>query len=151
MVAKTPKNLTHGKPGRAKVKYPAFAARLRAAAEKAGLQQKDMVEALGVNKETLRLYFKGERMPDDERMKIIAMLIGRSAAHLRFGEKDTAAQPPREVVTDEDEMTLLASYRRLPTYGKKALRARAAELLENFAPPDRDNPYGKKVRNDGTQ
>ncbi len=134
-----------------RVKYPEFASRLRAAAKAAGLGQADVVTATGWQKETVRLYFKGARMPEDDRLRVLAKLLGRDIAHLRFGEKDGAIRPPAEVISDEDEMTLLASYRRLPPYGKKALRARAAELLENFAPADPGNPFGKKARDKGTQ
>jgi transcriptional regulator with XRE-family HTH domain len=149
MVGKNKREQTAGKTDENRVKYPDFAARLREAAKLAGLSQADVQNATGWQKETVRLYFKGSRMPDDERMRILAKLLGRDLAHLRFGANDKTVQPPAEVIHDDDEMSLLAAYRRLPPFGKKALRARAAELLENFAPPDPGNPFGKKAR--GTQ
>jgi transcriptional regulator with XRE-family HTH domain len=149
MVAQRTKPPTGGTSDPNRVKYPDFAARLAAAVEKAKLTSADIKDALGVDDETVRLWLRGKRMPDDERLRILAKLVGRSPAHLRFGEKDDAVRPPAEVITDEDEMSLVVTYRRLPPYAKKALRARAAELVENFAPPDPGNPFGKKARKDG--
>jgi transcriptional regulator with XRE-family HTH domain len=128
----------------------AFAARFVEAMERAAITPAVIVKEVGVDYETVRLWRKGERVPNDERMKVLAKLLGRSASHLRYGEDDSATPPPDLVVKDDDERMLLETYRHLPEWGKRSLRARAAELLENFAPASPENPYGKK-KTPGTQ
>jgi len=124
--------------------YLDFGKRLTEALERAAISQRTAAKILRVSDEAIRLYCKGKRMPDDEKLAILAKLVGRPIAELRYGELATLSSLPKPVtVADEDELALLECYRKLPEWGKKALRARGNELLENFTPPSPANPYGK--------
>lgn len=133
--------------------HPDFAERLNAAIEAAAIPAKVIVDTLDVDRETVRLWRRGWRMPSKDKMDILAKLLGRSAAHLRYGEEGGQSSMPGVLtVTDEDERLLLETYRQLPPWGKTSVRARAAELLENFAPKGPGNPFSKaKEPGGGTQ
>jgi transcriptional regulator with XRE-family HTH domain len=125
--------------------WPEFAARLEDAMRRASIDAKTIEEALGVNDETVRLWRRGERMPRKPKLDVLAKLLGESAAHLMHGEAGNtpSTMPGALTITDDDERLLLETYRQLPPWAKKSVRARANELLENFTPPGPANPYGK--------
>lgn len=129
-----------------KAPYAEFAVRLLAAMARAGVKPIDVVTELKVDKETVRLWTRGERMPTDRKLQKLAKMIGVDAGTLRYGSKDkgTAALPQLrgEHVTDEDELALLHAYRGLKKeWARTALRRRAVELLEEFGEPGTENPF----------
>ena len=70
-----------------------------------------------------------------EGLERLAQLLGVSVADL-VAEPGAASCP-------DDERQLVAAYRELPEFARRALRKRATELLEAFAPPSPRNPYGQ--------
>lgn len=104
-------------------------------------------DELGVDPETVRLWRNGSRMPHDRKMRLLARLVGVPEAVLRYGNPPEALPLANGTTTvrDDDERTLLEAYRQLPDWAKRSLRARAGELLENFAPKNSLNPYGKRT------
>ena len=127
--------------------YPDFGKRLRETMLREGVKTRDVAEELGVDPEAVRLWRAGKRMPKPDSMKKLAKMLGISVAALRDG--DVAPEdlmPGALVVTDDDERTLLETYRKLRPWAQTALRRRAAQLLEEFAPKGPENPFGKKSR-----
>jgi transcriptional regulator with XRE-family HTH domain len=133
-------------------RWPEFGARLEASMRAAAIDARTIKNELQVDDETVRLWRRGQRMPRKEKLDVLAKLLGRSAAYLTHGEEGgaAAAMPGAITVTDEDERTLLEMYRQLPEWGRKSVRARCSELLENFTPSGPANPFGK-VKPPGTQ
>lgn len=125
--------------------WPDFGERLEAAMRRAAIDAKTIREALGVDDETVRLWRRGERMPRKHKLDVLAKLLGESAAYLTHGEqgRSVTALPGALTITDDDERMLLETYRLLPPWAKKSVRARANELLENFTAAGPGNPYGK--------
>lgn len=86
-------------------------------------------------------------MPRPQKLQQLAALLGLTPGELQFGEVNerTAASGLLSGVDRlvPDEQSLLNCYRQLPDFGKKALRARATELLEHFGPASAKNPFGK--------
>lgn len=134
-------------------RYPDFAARLRDAMERAQVTPATVERVLGVDNETVRLWRKGDRMPRDQKIKALAKLLGVPAGFLQHGDRGGGIAPPgANIVTDEDELDMLTLYRRLEPWGRKAVRARAVELIEAFQAPGPDNPFGKgRAKSGGTQ
>lgn len=129
---------------RQKTAYFAFGERLTAALQRAAISQRTAAKQLGVSEEAVRLYCKGKRMPDDDKLTVLSRLVGIDVATLRYGDQAGRSSLPSPIsLIDDDERSLIESYRALPEWGKKSVRARVAELLENFAPPSLVNPYGK--------
>jgi transcriptional regulator with XRE-family HTH domain len=132
--------------------HPEFAARLEDSMRTAGITAKVIEEQLGVDDETVRLWRRGFRMPKGKNMDVLAKLLGKSAGYLRYGDEDASARPEPFVLKDDDERTLIELYRDLPDWGKKSVRARIVEIMENFVPAGPNNPYSKaKTRAPGTQ
>jgi len=103
----------------------------------------DVATALGVSRETVRLWRAGN-VPKERNLKLLATLIGVKPEDLRYSAKParlTMVVPT--AAENDDEAALLVTYRNLPSYAQKAVRARAVELLETFAPPSTANPNGK--------
>jgi len=120
--------------------------------DKSGVTPADLVAELGVNKETVRLWRGGERMPGEKHLARLAKMIGVDPAHLRYGGKgelkESLPQLSGEHITDEDELRLLQAYRGLKKeWAKTALRRRAVELLEEFGEPGARNPWAKSGNN----
>lgn len=83
-------------------------------------------------------------MPRQDKLKNLAALLGISPAQLLYGATEgTTGSAPALLGMTHDEEQLIRSYRALPAFGQKALRARAAELLEHFGKASPDNPFGK--------
>jgi transcriptional regulator with XRE-family HTH domain len=134
--------------GSKRVAHPDFASRLKEGMARVGIHSSDVVGELRVDKETVRLWMRGERMPRDAELKRLAKMIGVSAADLRYGAEGKALALPQmrgEHVTDEDELRLLEAYRGLKhkEWARNALRRRAIELLEEFGEPGAMNPWGR--------
>lgn len=130
-----------------------FGAAVRAGMKRSGVTIQDIIDELGVSRETVRLWRKGEIVARDENLKRLAKMIGVTPSDLRY-EKDKQPILPAvsgEHVTDEDELALLRAYRGLKKeWAKQALRRRAVELLEEFGQPGVESPFGK-ARGSGTQ
>lgn len=128
-----------------KVRYPDFAKRLRLGMKRSGVKPADIVRELEVDKETVRLWMQGERMPRDAKLNRLAKMIGVKASELRYGDEKKSivlAQMQGEHVTDEDELRLLQAYRGIKKeWARTALRQRAVELLEEFGEPGASNPW----------
>ncbi len=88
-------------------------------------------------------------MPRDEKMARLAKLLGTTPEFLRYGKRAGEATPGAMVISDDDERLLIEMYRTLPDWGKKSVRARVAELVENFTPKGPENPFSKAGK--GTQ
>ena len=117
-----------------------------------GVTSKAIVHELGVDTETVRLWRKGMRMPGHENMRAPAKMLGISIAELRDGEvHEYPALSGAMILRTDDEKMLLDAYRRLEPWAKDALRARAAQLLQDFGVKSRENPFGKKTPTGGTQ
>jgi len=130
-----------------------FGESVRLAMRRSGVTIKDIVQELGVSRETVRLWRQGESVARDDNLKRLAKMIGVTPSDLRY-EKDRAPTLPLaqgEHVTDEDELALLRAYRGLKKgWARQALRRRAVELLEEFGEPGVQSPFGKG-RGNGTQ
>jgi hypothetical protein len=85
-------------------------------------------------------------MPKPDKLRKLARLLGMSEAELVFGGTTQQRGASPIALYDqlvEEERAIVETYRQLPPFGQKALRARAAELLENFGAPSKKNPFGK--------
>jgi transcriptional regulator with XRE-family HTH domain len=126
--------------------YPEFAARLDELIRRYGLKNDEIAKAIGLTKgEMVRRYREGWDMPRKDKMKRLAALLGTTPAQLQWGGAPTVpgvANVPILGVSPEEQM-LIESYRRMSPAARKMLRARAAELLEEFSPPSQSNPFGK--------
>lgn len=121
-----------------------FAARLAGAMKRAGLTVADVAKALGVTYEMARRYHEGIAMPRQDKLKNLAALLGMSPAQLLYGmSEDAGRRAPGVLGMTPEEEQLITTYRALPAFGQKALRARAAELLEHFGKASPENPFGK--------
>lgn len=120
-----------------------FGARLAEAMRRAGLSISDVAAALRVTYEMARRYHEGQAMPRPDKIRKLASLLGLSPGQLLYGVPPEAAGLAPMPTLAPEEAQLLDTYRALPDYGKKALRARAAELLEHFGKPSASNPFGK--------
>lgn len=129
------------------VPHPIFAEQVQRAAARTGLGVGDIAKALGVTPEMARRYREGLAMPRPGKMEKLARLLGLSPGQLQFGEITEASSAAGLFSGVDhlgvDEKLLLDAYRQLPEFGKKAVRARATELLEHFGPPSKKNPFGK--------
>jgi transcriptional regulator with XRE-family HTH domain len=128
--------------------YLVFGMRLADAMERAGISGPDVAKALGVSPEMPRRYRMGLAMPRPDKMKKLAALVGMTPSELQYGTISTAnAAPgllsPQVTSVSSDELQLLECYRQLPDYARRALRARATELVENFAKASPKNPFGE--------
>jgi transcriptional regulator with XRE-family HTH domain len=125
--------------------YRDFALKLAEGMRKSGVTAKDVELECKVNDETVRLWRRGKRMPRDKSLKRLASMIGVKPSDLRFNENAPSSTMPAltgEHVTDEDELALLRAYRALKKdWAKRALRARAVELLEQFGEKGVTNPW----------
>lgn len=131
-------------------RYRDFAFRLAEGMRRSGVTAKDIQEECGVDAETVRLWRRGERMAGDKSLKTLAAMIGVKPSDLRYGNESPPHLPALsgEHVTDEDELALLKAYRSLKKeWARRALRARAVELLEQFGEKGAQNPWAKS----GTQ
>lgn len=132
--------------------YGAFGDRLVAVMKREGVTSKAVVQELGVDAEAVRLWRRGMRMPGHQNMRALAKMLGISIAELRDGEvHDYPALAGAMILRTDDEKVLLDAYRRLEPWAKDALRARAAQLLQDFGVKGRENPFGKKSPTGGTQ
>jgi transcriptional regulator with XRE-family HTH domain len=123
-----------------------FGSRLKAGMARANLRIADISRALSVSPEMVRRYREGIAMPRVEKLDRLAKLLGMTPAELQYGQVKDTAHPgvvPRQVTASPDEQRLLELYRQMPDYARKALMARAVELLEHFAPKTSANPYGR--------
>lgn len=112
--------------------------------DRARLKNPEAAKAVGVTPEMIRRYRDGLVMPRDDKLERLAKLIGVPAAELRYGGKSRSKAPAMPLARlSADEQALLDEYRLLPGYAQKAVRARIIELLEEFAPPSKRNPFGK--------
>lgn len=132
----------------AKSPFLLFGTRLADAMDRAGISGPDVAKALGVTPEMTRRYRMGLAMPRPEKMKKLAALVGMTPSELQYGTVSPSnAAPgllsPQVVSVSSDELLLLESYRQMPDYARRALRARAAELTENFSKATPNNPFGK--------
>lgn len=126
-------------------KLKALAARVKAGMMRAGLGVGDVAKALKVTPEMARRYREGLAMPKPDKLAKLARLLGMSPAELLFGPSAGSKDGVMAMIAElsVEEQALIDTYRQLPEFGKKALRARAAELLEHFGAPSKKNPFGK--------
>jgi transcriptional regulator with XRE-family HTH domain len=130
------------------IRHAEFGTRLAQAMARAGLSVPDVAKSCGVTPEQARRYSMGAAMPRPDKMKKLAALVGMTPAELQYGTVSTSNAAtgllsPQVTSVSGDELLLLETYRQLPEFARKALRARAAELLENFGAATSKNPYGK--------
>jgi hypothetical protein len=125
--------------------HPEFGARVDDAMTRLQLKNEEVGIALGMKKgEMVRRYRAGLAMPKGKKMELLAMLLGTTPAELQWGTPKTPGVKTVPLVeVSPDEQVFIETYRQLPEVARKVLRARAAELLESFAPRSKSNPYGK--------
>jgi transcriptional regulator with XRE-family HTH domain len=133
--------------GANKFPHAAFGMRLAQAMKRSGVSKPDVAKALGVSPDMPRRYTEGTTLPRQDKMKKLAALVGMSPSELQYGTVSPSnAAPgvlsPQITSVSGDELLLLESYRQMPEYAQKALRARAAELVENFVKASTKNPWG---------
>lgn len=110
--------------------FAAFGELISARLDRLALSNREAARACGVTPEMVRRYRDGLVMPRDHRLRRLALLVGLTASELRYQEAvDNSARAP--LLVDED--ALLADYRALPEFARKAARARLAELRAQFA------------------
>lgn len=131
-------------------KYVEFGRALCAAMNANGTKSADVAQELQVSAESVRLWRAGISMPRDKRLKTLAAMVGVDPAVLRYGAAVTRQGLPAlagEHVTDDDEIALLHAYRGLrSSWARRALRARALQLLQEFGEPGVENPFGRAPR-----
>lgn len=108
----------------------------------------EVARAIGVTREMVRRYKRGEQMPRDTTMTKLAALIGVPPERLRYPNKpgDNRMSDPDAAGTmavSPEERRLVEAHRQLPPVAQKALRARAVELLERFGKKSATNPWGQ--------
>lgn len=120
--------------------YAAFAARLIQAVQERGLTTSPSRFAREVNAAAagliitshgVRKWFLGEAMPTQERLKLLAQILGVSAAWLRFGEAEK--NPPLTGELSSELMMILSDYARLPPEHKVLVRELVKILHESSA------------------
>ncbi|MFA5941382.1 MAG: helix-turn-helix domain-containing protein [Sinimarinibacterium sp.] len=130
-----------------------FGAAVRLGMKRYKVKIQDVVSELGVSRETVRLWRKGETVARDKNLAKLAKMIGMEPADMRYepGKKTAFPAIAGEHVTDEDELALIRAYRGIKKpWARRALRMRAVELLEEFGEPGPESPFGK-TRGAGTQ
>ena len=75
-----------------------FAARLRAAMERAGLKQTELAQQVGASKAAISQYLSGRNIPGIERMQAIADATGVSFEYL-VSPAPVATEPPLRKIT----------------------------------------------------
>ena len=121
-----------------------FGHQVKAAMARAGLGVGDVAKALKVTPEMARRYKEGLAMPKPNKLAKLARLLGMSESELLFGKAAASAGMMAMLAElTPEEQAIIDTYRQLPEFGKKALRARSAELLEHFGAASKKNPFGK--------
>lgn len=96
----------------------------------------------------VRRYRGGLAKPEtDDVMRKLAKLFNTTPGELHYGDPKVpgvVTVPVADVTPDEQ--ILLEAYRHLPRGGQKALRMRATELVEEFAPASTATPFSKGKR-----
>lgn len=128
-----------------KPKHVDFGRRVAAGLDESGLTWAEQAKMIGCTQEMLRRYRGGFDMPRDKNMKKLADLIGVSPAELRYGKMPSVPGviAMKAIDLSPDEQKLLQVYRDMTPEARKALRARASQLLESFGAPSASNPWGK--------
>jgi hypothetical protein len=131
------------------VRYPEFGRRVNGYMVKGGFNNEEVAQAIGFERgEMVRRYREGKAMADDDDvMRKMAILFRTTPGELRYGDPKVpgiVTVPVAEVTPDEQ--VLIEAYRHLPKGGKKALRVRATELLEELAPASAAVPFGNGAR-----
>lgn len=130
------------------VLYPEFARILSARLDKLKISNNEAGLAVGLKTgEMIRRYRGGWDMPRLARLKKLAKLVGLTPAELQHPGSTAPALPglleEGFAQLTADEQSLLDCYRQLPGFGRKIVRARAVELLEEFGKPTPKNPLGR--------
>lgn len=129
------------------VLYPEFGNRLESRLHRNGIKltNKEVAGLTGAKEEMVRRYRKGLARPDDDDVeRKLAALVGMTQAELRWGTPTVPGVKTVPVAQlAPEEQTLVESYRSMPPGAQKMLRIRAAELLEQFGEPSKENPWGK--------
>lgn len=135
----------------AKPLHPEFGKMVSGLMDQLGVSVPEVAKKIGVTPEMVRRYRLGVAMPGKakgrDKMQRLAALLGVDPADLYAAgssRSDTrGALPGAVIVEDPDELQLIEAYRGLDETTRKILRARAAQLLEQFGRATKKNPYGK--------
>jgi transcriptional regulator with XRE-family HTH domain len=130
------------------VLHPEFGKRVETYMQKFDYSNEEVAELIGKERgEMVRRYRAGQALPETETMRKLAKAFHTTPGELHYGDPKVpgvVTVPVADVTPDEQ--VILEAYRRLPRGAKKALRVRATELAEEFAPASSAVPFGKGRR-----
>lgn len=128
-------------------RYPGFGRVVTELMRAIPLTDEEVAREIGAqSRQTVAFYRGGWRMPRKNKMKRLADLLGVSVSDLYAADDPDAVQRilgAGELELSPEESRLISDYRKLTPTGRKIIRARVAQLLEQFGKKGPDNPYGR--------
>ncbi|MEO8411062.1 MAG: hypothetical protein ABI478_10860 [Propionivibrio sp.] len=128
------------------VRYPEFGRLVNDKLTKGGLSNAKYAKVLGVSPEMVRRYRGGYAMAEGKKLDRLSKLTGIDIESLMMADRRKIAArigEPKPRRPSPDELAMLDEYQQLQEAARKMARARIIELLEEFGPASKTNPYGK--------